>query len=397
MPGPVSGSVVPVHDFRPPPELLQPIGTTQSAQEESAAEREEISSCRESGTAQTGSQEEGAAAADAEPEDEPDEESAPGLAYRLLDTEAQAVYREMLSAIENHAEEAELSTLDESVLPRAFEALNSDHGEIFWINGYQYVKKILGDRITEIRFQPLYTMTLDERTEYQAQVDRNLDAFLYGTDENSSDYEKAKAVYENLAQNVQYNQDAAENQNILSVFLGGQSVCNGIAASAQYLLTCLDIPCMSVYGQAEGDNHAWNLAVLDGEPYLIDATWGINVSAALGTCSYEYLNLTSEDLAATHTVNMSFTIPECTAREDNYFVKEGLYFETFDEAAVGEILNRQQEQGGHMAALRFADAETYEQARQALIGEGGLSEYCPGITNYRYMENRELHVLTIEW
>ena len=325
------------------------------------------------------------------------EEQAGRLAYGLLDAEAQTAYEEMLAVIDSHAEEGELSVKDEELLPRAFEALTSDHGEIFWISGYRYVKESLGGVTTSIRFQPSYTMGLEERETYQAQVETRADAFLSGLEAGASDYEKVKAVYEMLSVNIRYNEEAAQNQNILSVFLGGQSVCNGIAASAQYLLTRLDVPCMTVYGFAGGEGHAWNLAKIDGEPYFFDATWGNNASEVLGFCSYEYLNLTSEDLAGTHRVNMELDLPECTAAEANYYVSLGLYFESYDRETVGVAVGRRYADGEYAAALRFSQAAAYEQALQELVSDGQISGYCPGLTSFRYMENDRLYILTLCW
>ena len=319
------------------------------------------------------------------------------LAYGLLDAEARTAYEEMLAVIDSHAEEGELSVKDEELLPRAFEALTSDHGEIFWISGYRYVKESLGGVTTSIRFQPSYTMGLEERETYQAQVETRADAFLSGLEAGASDYEKVKAVYEMLSVNIRYNEEAAQNQNILSVFLGGQSVCNGIAASAQYLLTRLDVPCMTVYGFAGGEGHAWNLAKIDGEPYFFDATWGNNASEVLGFCSYEYLNLTSEDLAGTHRVNMELDLPECTAAEANYYVREGMYFESYDRETVGVAVGRRYADGEYAAALRFSQAAAYEQALQELVSDGQISGYCPGLTSFRYMENDRLYILTLCW
>ena len=319
------------------------------------------------------------------------------LAYGLLDAEARTAYEEMLAVIDSHAEEGELSVKDEELLPRAFEALTSDHGEIFWISGYRYVKESLGGVTTSIRFQPSYTMGLEERETYQAQVETRADAFLSGLEAGASDYEKVKAVYEMLSVNIRYNEEAAQNQNILSVFLGGQSVCNGIAASAQYLLTRLDVPCMTVYGFAGGEGHAWNLAKIDGEPYFFDATWGNNASEVLGFCSYEYLNLTNEDLAGTHRVNMELDLPECTAAEANYYVREGMYFESYDRETVGAAVGRRYADGEYAAALRFSQAAAYEQALQELVSDGQISGYCPGLTSFRYMENERLYILTLCW
>ena len=53
----------------------------------------------------------------------------------------------------------------------------------------------------------------------------------------SSDYEKSKWVYETLINRVDYVADAPDNQNIISVFLNGQTVCQGYSNAANYLFS----------------------------------------------------------------------------------------------------------------------------------------------------------------
>ena len=52
----------------------------------------------------------------------------------------------------------------------------------------------------------------------------------------------------------------------------GKGVCAGYAFALQYLLMRAGIQSYYVVGYA-GENHAWNLAKIDGEWYYVDATW----------------------------------------------------------------------------------------------------------------------------
>lgn len=116
-------------------------------------------------------------------------------------------------------------------------------------------------------------MTDAERMDMQAQIDETVSQILAGIDAQAPDYDKAKYVFDYLASNVAYSTGAPDNQNIISVFVNGETVCQGYAAATQYLLEKLDIPCAVVAGTADGQSHAWNLVKLDGEYYYIDTTW----------------------------------------------------------------------------------------------------------------------------
>lgn len=319
------------------------------------------------------------------------------LAYSQLDVEAQKTYDEILKACEDHVEEMKLTTLNKDIIENAYQAVICDHGGIFWVNGYTYTLRTLGEQVQEIDFRPSYTFSQEERETYQEYVDETVQDYLARLSPDVSDYEKVKYVYEMLIYNVKYNVKSEENQNILSVFLFGESVCSGFASAAQYLLSLLDVPCMIVYGTSEGEPHAWNLVYIENEPYFFDATWGSTLSETVGECSYAYLNLTSRDIETTHRIDMLLDVPECTSVTDNYYAKEGRFFTVFDEAVIGRILGQSYEAGEKTTALKFSSDEVYRQAYQAFITDTKVADYCSGLERIGYVENQELRVLTFQW
>lgn len=318
------------------------------------------------------------------------------LAYSRLDAETRQTYDEMLDACMKHQESVELSTRKEELLKTAYQAITCDQGGLFWVNGYTYTLRTSGDQVVGIEFSPTYLFSEEDRELYQGYVDQTVAEYFARLPEQASDYEKVKYVYEMLIYNVKYNAAAKENQNILSVFLFGESVCSGIASAAQYMLSRLDVPCMLVYGVSENEPHAWNLVYIDQEPYFLDATWGITASETAGDCSYAFLNLTSRDLERTHTIDMELTVPECTSVSANYYVREGRYFTTFDEAKIGEALEACRN-AGIPGGIRCSSDEVYRQVYETFITDQKLADYCAGITSINYLEQEELRLLTFLW
>ena len=178
----------------------------------------------------------------------------------------------------------------------------------------------------------------------------------------------------NIGVKKKYHLSAKENQNILSVFIFGESVCNGIASAAQYMLSLLNVPSMIVYGTFENEPHVWNLIYLDGVPYFFDATLGITGSETVGDCSYAFLNLISRDIEKTHTFDMYLEIPECTEVSNNYYVKEGRFFTTFDENAIGETLASCYA-AGTSGDIKCATDEVYSQIKQEFVENQKLADY----------------------
>ena len=241
-----------------------------------------------------------------------------------------------------------------------------------------------------------------QKEDMQAQIDSRVEELLTGIPTEASDYEKVKYVFETLIEQVDYNPDAENNQNIISVFLNGETVCQGYACATQYLLRLLNIQCTIVTGKADGDAHAWNLVRMDGNYYYLDTTWGNSRyygkdRSAEKYVNYNYLGITSEEISTSHQADTIYTLPECTATADNYYVHEGLYFDQWDPDAIGEKYAKAWENGQKKVSVKFATPELYEQAVQFFIHDEKISNYCDGITTMYYIENKEQKILSISF
>lgn len=151
--------------------------------------------------------------------------------YGQLTEEEQLVYDEMLDAILNHREEVAVATLDKDVLAKMYEAIMADYGGLFWVDGYSYTEYSCAGVLTGLKFAPKYTMDETARQETQAAIDEKVDVLLGGISSEDSDYQKARFIFDTLVRTVNYDLNAENNQNIISVFLEGRTVCQGYALS----------------------------------------------------------------------------------------------------------------------------------------------------------------------
>lgn len=313
------------------------------------------------------------------------------FAYEQLSAEGKTVYDEMLSTILNQEEKISLSTIDTEVMRHAYTALCSDYGGLFWVNGYVFTRYTKGGELVSLEFSPKYTMNKQERQKIQEQIDSVVEQWFAGISINDTDYQKAKYVYELLALNTEYAEDAEESQNIISVFLGRQTVCQGYACAVQYMLEQLGVDSAIVSGKALGEPHAWNLICLDGEYYYMDATWGNNgyrnkEGVETSFIDYNYMAMTTAEMQMGHEPDMEFALPDCTAVLNNYYIKEGKYIEGWQPEQIGSMLARAWEEKT-VLTLRFSDASLKEQAFQYFVQEGHIAEYCQGITQVNYLED----------
>lgn len=323
-------------------------------------------------------------------------------AYQQLDDTTKAVYDQILDCILNHSEKVSLSSCDVDVLANAYEAMMADYGNLFWMNGYQYNTYTSGDTVIGLEFAPKYTMDEEQRSIYQASVDTVADDWLSGISADASDYEKALYVFETLIEKVDYDANSEDNQNILSVFINQLTVCQGYADAAWYLLDKLGIESTVITGTANGEPHAWNLVYLDNAYYYMDVTWGNSKYLNLDNSTekrvnYAYLAMTTEELMQTHNITVSFEVPECLSNADNYFVHNGLYYDSFDINAIGAAMASSYNSGSAEISLKFGNTDIYTQVLDYFFDQQHISDYCSGISSIYYILDENANVLTIRW
>ena len=321
-------------------------------------------------------------------------------AYQCLDKEGRQVYDEILNAILNHTEKITVATLDPDVLKLAFEDVSSDYGGLFWIEGYSYTEYTRNDNLVSLEFAPKYTMSLKEQKQMQKKIDAAVEEFLSGISPTDSDYNKAKYVFEKLIEQVDYEKNAENSQNIISVFIDHKTVCQGYASATQYLLSQLNIPSVIVTGSANDEAHAWNLIQLDGNYYYMDTTWGNSTylneeKEESKFVNYSYFTFTTDEMLATHAPDDHIDLPECSSIADNYFVYEGFYFSDWAVDEIGDLYGQAATNESHRVAVKFADQDLYDRAKKYFIEQKMLENYCDISGNVYYLEDTDQLILTI--
>jgi len=314
-------------------------------------------------------------------------------AYNCLSESEKLWYRDITEILGGMKEKEKLSDegidagLTETDIDKIFQCVLIDHPEFFYVEGYTYTKYSRQDELTKIEISGTYSMGLEEAKLRSEQIENAVRVILAGIPADAGEYEKVKYVYETLIANTEYDLKAADNQNIYSVFIGKASVCQGYAKATQYLLSRLGVECTIVMGNVNsGEGHAWNLVKVDGNYYYMDTTWGDasyqmedgTDSLEVGTppeINYDYLCVTTEQLLRTHTLGGIIPVPECTAMDANYYVREGVYFTAYNEEQLRVIFTKAAELGRTDVTLKCADSATYQNMNDILITQQGIFDY----------------------
>ena len=324
-------------------------------------------------------------------------------AYEQLTGKEQEVYLQICSALKDFRE-VKVSTTDRDLLEKVYSYCMADHPEIFYVGGFTFTDRQVGGVSTEFTFRGNYLFTKEETQALREEIELASDRILSGIPDPSSDYAAAKYLYETIVRMTEYDPDAQYNQNIVSVFTSGRSVCNGYSKALQYLLQRAGIEAMTVSGQSRGSSHAWVVARLDGDFYHIDVTWGdasfsgedAGTAAPGDWINYDYLCVTTGDISATHTASDEVPVPECSADADNYYVREGRYVTVFNEELLRDIFRTPQQvtqDGGSVYSLR-ASHEVYEDLTRELVENSGIYRFIDTPGQVHYTSDPDMRTMT---
>ena len=312
-------------------------------------------------------------------------------AYEQLDDSEKIWYRDIASMLGSMSKKGTLSKeglesgLNEEDIDRIFQSVLLDHPELFYVEGYTYTKYTRGDKTLSYDFEGDYSLTKSRAQTQQEKIQNAVKDILAGISPNADDCEKAKYVYEKIILDTDYKRDSKDNQNIASVFLYHASVCQGYAKAYQYLLNRLGVDCTLVQGTvSSGEGHAWNLVKVNGSFYYVDCTWGDASYSQDGTTeqistlpqiNYDYLCVTTEELNRTHTVRMDMNMPECTENKDNYYVREGAYFTTYDRGRMKVLFQGLNDGTKTEVTIKCASRASYDEIFHAMLEQQEVFDY----------------------
>ena len=320
-------------------------------------------------------------------------------AYHTLDESGRRLYLELLDILMERQEDITISTTDIEQLNHIFTCVMHDHPELFFVDGYQYTKYTVGDRITSISFFGMYSMTEEEIVRSQKEIDEYVDECFMGMPQTEDEYSKVKYLYEYLIHQTEYDREAPNNQNICSVFIGKRSVCQGYAKALQYLMQKAGMVSTLVTGYTQQEGHAWNLVRVNGAYYYVDTTWGdasytfedeeTTYAGEIPPINYDYFLVTTKELCVTHEPDYLIRLPECKEEKDNYYVREGLYFVEYDEDKLKLIFEQASTNAVGYVMFKCSDEQVFDAIKQKLIEQQGVFRFVQdqGAT-IAYTDNR---------
>ncbi len=160
--------------------------------------------------------------------------------------------------------------------------------------------------------------------------------------EGMSDYEKLKFFHDYLVINVESNVNDPLADSIYGALVNKRALCEGYAKAFSYLCNLSDIENMIVTGYTDVD-HMWNMVMLDGNWYHIDVGWDKPAEVLSeqypDMVLYQYFMADDSIMENNRVIStMLCNPPKAESMDYNFFVKEGLYASSYEEAL--EIIER---------------------------------------------------------
>lgn len=228
--------------------------------------------------------------------------------YYMLNDAAQAVYRQIYANTNALIKSfAPVTDINAEQLKNAFTAVCNDHPELFWLEtGYTY-KYASNGKIYEIDLKFNYTaQNAEVLVENQTAFEEAAMNLIYMTRGLYEDYDKEVCVHDNLISQITYDIQAPINQSAYSALVNTRTVCAGYAKAFQYVMQKLGVPCYYVTGYA-GQNHAWNMILLDDDYYNVDVTWDDT-----NPNTRDYFNCSDAEFESDHIrKDLSVYLPAC--------------------------------------------------------------------------------------
>lgn len=251
---------------------------------------------------------------------------------------------------------------------KALAHLPSDHPEIFWL-GKRYSASTVTDG-SKVKLGLLDGLEEDDIPGMAAKLDEKVNDIVSKAPSGST-YDKILYVHDYIADNTKYDYAGAKSDDpglyhtSYGCLVDGSAVCEGYAEAFTLIMNKLGIES----GICTGSNHAWNYVKVDGKYYWLDVTWDDLDSHATGyQAEHTYFLVNSDMLLRSRNIDWTQGyFPECNSIDENYYVKNGAYFKTYDRDEVISYIESCADK--KHCEFMFADYETYKTALYDLFDD----------------------------
>ncbi len=302
----------------------------------------------------------------------------------------------------------DLADTDES--KTLYNAFFYDNPQFFYVSNVYGLEGYEQDGIAHYNNLVLtYTMDAETRSNAKKQLDAAVSMILRDRPQTQDEFETELYLHDRLVSGCTYDTAAANSgfdasptaYSAYGALVDGKAVCEGYARGMQLLLKHCGISSTLVFGKSveNDEQHMWNMVTINGKDYHLDATWNDSEDHK----RHNYFNVTTNQIELSHRITEDqLGIVNCTATEDNYYVRKGLYVDTYDRQTIAKIIADHIMNGDDYVELffspdKFDSALLFLKSRRAAeeMIEPYLAESGASLWDYTLYSETEEHILCI--
>lgn len=292
-----------------------------------------------------------------------------GYFYRHMSNNSKKAYDLIMHSIYSFPEKIPVPSLTNSELDEIYEAVLYDNTDTF------FLKETCSTSVHGLRtyFYPEYEMTKEEYEQKMLELEKKEDEIISSLETND-EYETELFLHDTVVNSCRYSSEiTSESSSPYGCLVAGEASCEGYSRAIKRLLDKCSIENFFSIGNVKNsdgslEGHLWNIVKINSNFYHLDATWNDN-NNDVKKMTYSYFNVNDEMIEKTHVVDNRFS-GICTSIDENYFVKNNIYFTDYNENAKNTICKKlceNADKGLSRTLFMFSNRETYLKAKRDLF------------------------------
>ena len=324
--------------------------------------------------------------------------------YEHLTEQEKICYKKLLKEAKEYKTEFKFYETTTKTISNAFQAMLTDHPEIFWLSGEgeiegTYVNRIVEDATLHASLSPEMELST---IPVMAQIfESAVSTVVARAKLCKTTFLQVLAVHDYIIDSTTYDLEAPARFNAYGCLVQNRAVCAGYSKAFMLIMNRLGYRCgyAAGFGRKSGERHAWNYIEIDGEFYHIDVTQD---DPTVDDPDYkgdnktrDYFCVTTNELLKTHVISDEFPVPFCGGTKYNYYNYNNRTLACYEFDAVSEIATPLMKKSGKFS-VKFTTIAEADRAFNHLINQRKIYTIPGAARRVLYFKSRNGLILTIE-
>lgn len=228
--------------------------------------------------------------------------------YNSLSDKERTAFNKIYSGVTDYKHSVKISSMSEDEFNDFILKFYCCGSELFYMSDQIKYQINADGRVNECFFT--YDYYENSTKSMQEQLDAKADEILSKITSDMTDADKLKYIHDYIIDNVTYDAEAMDCDNVYGALIKNRTHCQGFSKSICFLCDKLGIESLLITGDA-GGGHMWNMVKIDDKWYHLDATWDDPDHG--GRSRSDYFLISDSTISQTHTADTYMDYPNASA------------------------------------------------------------------------------------